>query len=199
MITIDDNLADVNFALGEYLKHTRQNVDEAMAKQGTKLAFAISNRMANDKPGKGAIRAERLSALKGGGGIRLRKSVRDWKPTRRKRGLNIQALRVQREIGLRESGSGFLQFATRINTGKLKGGQRARKVGRYKQQLAEAGLRFQADGTNLKIVYGGPQSEFGGTLNRPRFRRHINNALAEVAEDIMVYVDRKQEAPYHGR
>lgn len=195
MITIEDNLADLNVALGEYLKHTKLSVDEAMVKQGTKIAFEISRQMSAMKPAKGAVRAERLAALKSGEGVRVRKSLRKWKPTRnsrKDRSLNIQALRVRRELNLREQGRGFMAYGTRINAGKLRGKQRIEKLGRHKQQLAEAGLRFEPDGTSFKLVYGGPQSEFGGTLNRPRFRRHINAAIVEVTADILTYVDRKQ-------
>lgn len=196
MITIEDNLADLNVALGEYLKHTSKSVDESMAKQGSKIAFEISKEMAAMKPGKGAIRAERLAALKAGEGVKVRKSIRNWKPTRRKRAdssLNIQALRVRKELNLRERGRGFMAFASRVNMGKVRRNAKVLKKGKpMGQQLAEAGLRFEKDGASLRLVYGGSRSEFGGTLNRPKFQRHINAALVAVTADILTYVDRKQ-------
>ena len=220
MITIDDNLARLNVVLAEYMRHTSKSVSDAMAKQGTKIAFALSSRLAAEKPGKGAVRSERLAALSAGGGIKLRASVRNWFPagsrsdlkrrkvgfgrsvsgTKRVRGkrLNLQALRVKKELGLRERGGGFMAFAARINAGKLRSSKKVTKRGRYHQQLAEAGLMFSGDGAGLQVVYGGPQSEFGGTLNRPKFRRHVNNAIAEVADDMQTYIDRKQREAGNG-
>lgn len=195
MITIQDNLDQLNAALGEYMRHTKLNLDDALIKQGTKIAFAISQRMAMEKPGKGSIRAERLAALKAGEGVRVRESIRTGKtPKRGKSRLNRQALLVKKELGLRERGRGFLSYATRLNASKLRSTKHVKKVGRYNQRLAEAGLQIVPDGGSIKVVYGSARSEIGGTLNRPKYQRHINDALAEVTDDILQYVDRKQEA-----
>jgi hypothetical protein len=194
VITIEDNLDQLNAALGEYMRHTKLNLDDALIKQGTKIAFAISQRMAMEKPGKGSIRAERLAALKAGEGVRVRESLRTGKTPKAKSRLNRQARLVKKELALRERGRGFLSYATRLNAGKLRSAKHVKKVGRYNQRLAEAGLQIVPDGGSIKVVYGSARSEIGGTLNRPKYRRHINDALAEVTDDILLYVDRKQEA-----
>ena len=196
MVTETDNLARLNVALAEYIQHSRQTVDEAIAKQGAKLSFALSRRLRAEKPGKGEIRAERLAALKAGGGVRVRDSIRkkiSGTKRFRKGGLNLQARRVKAELNLRERGKGFLAYGTRINVGKLSAttASRVGKVGRYGQTLASAGLRFNTDSSRIEFIFGGSKTELGDTLAKPRFRKHIDAAIGDVADDIQVYLDRK--------
>jgi hypothetical protein len=187
-----DNLERLNRELSEYMKYTKQTVAEAIAKQGTKLSFALAKRLKKEAPGKGVVRSERLAALKSGGGIAIRESVRN-KITKGNRSLNRQALRVRRELNLREQGKGFMAYGVRVNTRSLARGSggRVHKVGRARQLLATAGLRFNPDSARVEFEYGSVKSELGTTLGKPRFRKHINAALGEVADDIRVYLDRK--------
>lgn len=130
------NIDQFNATLREYVRLSRKTAEDAVLKQGIKLGFELSRRMAAFKPGKGAIRAERLAALKGGQGVRVRPSVlaklyaqrsvrvrlsdratvfgaRGQRSVKSKgKRLNLQALAVRAELNMRERGRGFVQQAS---------------------------------------------------------------------------------------
>ena len=196
MITLDDSLERLNRNLAEYAKHTSKSIQDAVAKQGSKLAFELSARLQAEKPGKGSIRAERLAALQSGGGVKVRDSIRQKVTSGKRRGkLNLQARRVRAELNLRERGRGFLAYGARINTRPFLSAraQRLQHWSRHRQLLATAGLIFNPDTAKIEISYGGPQTELGDTFQNPRFRKHINAALGAVADDIQIYLDQKLE------
>lgn len=141
-VTFHSNLNQFNAALGQYVRLTKLSTQEAVAKKSADFAFRLSRELATFKPGKGAIRAERLAALKSGQGIRIRPAVYDqiyktkgivqdiktkrfgFATRKRIRGskmsggkrLNVQALAVRREIALRESGRGFLSYSAKLKS-----------------------------------------------------------------------------------
>lgn len=198
MIEIQDNLDRLNRNLAEYAKHTSKSVQEAVAKQGSKLGFELSKRLQAEKPGKGAIRAERIAAMRGGEGVHVRQSIRDKvRAGKRKGRLNLQARRVRAELNLRERGRGFLAYAARFSSRPFQSGraQRVRHFGKYRQLLATAGLFFNPDSARLEIRYGGPNNEAGDALSKPRFQKHIAGAIDAVADDIQVYLDQKLARP----
>ncbi|MBN8246434.1 MAG: hypothetical protein J0L84_03205 [Verrucomicrobia bacterium] len=132
----------LNRMLGRYIELAKKLPQEALAKQGTKLAFELANRLMPLMPAKGAVREAGIEMLKSGRGIRVRPAVRERlmfrhtahsdiasRQTRygkssktgfRRKGktLNFQALAVQAELNVRERGRGYTQHVARI--GNLK-------------------------------------------------------------------------------
>lgn len=193
MSTEPDNLARLNANLAEYVAISKRTVEEAVSKQAAKLSFALSRRLQAEKPGKGAIRAERLAALSGGEGVHVRDSIRNRiKPRKRRARLNLQARRVRAELNLRERGRGFMAYAARLNTRPFATGavKRLQHRSRYHQLLATAGLYFNPDSARIEFVYGAPNNEVGSLLGT-KYQKHVNAALGEVADDMRVYLDRK--------
>ncbi len=139
MITaeITYNLDRLAVACKLYGEASGKSEDEVVTKQAGKLAWAIYFGMRRIMPAKGAVRAERLAALKAGQGVHVRQSVYDeigekygalpiaeGKALFRRRGeivgsvdrkgatLNLQALAVEKELNLRERARGFSAYAT---------------------------------------------------------------------------------------
>lgn len=141
-VTFQSNIDAFNQALGQYVRLTKLSTQEAVAKKSADFAFRLSRSLSTFAPKKGAIRAERLAALRSGQGIRVRPAVYDqvyktkglvqdiktrrfgFATRKRIRGsklsggkrLNLQALAVKKELTLRESGRGFLSYSTRLRS-----------------------------------------------------------------------------------
>lgn len=75
MIKVSHNLEALNRTLTEYRRVSGLTTTEVLVKQGTKLSFELSNRLKGLMPGRGAIRNERLAALKSGEGVHVRPSI----------------------------------------------------------------------------------------------------------------------------
>lgn len=141
-VAFQTNLDEFNSALGQYVRLTKLSTQEAVAKKSADFAFRLSRALSTFAPKKGAIRAERLAALRSGQGVRVRPAVYDqvyktkglvqdvktkrfgFATRKRVRGskmsggkrLNLQAIAVKRELALRESGRGFLSYSTRLRS-----------------------------------------------------------------------------------
>lgn len=218
-IHVQSELGLLNADLARYQQITRKTPEEMLLKQGGKLAFALSQNLRGLMPGKGAIRAERLEALKARDGIYIRPSVRQQvlakygarqeistreivfgkrgrKSVLRKGGkrMNLQALMAQREINLRESGRGFLGFSARFSgIGKMKPGWRQRWLDRYSRMLAEAGLTInRADGVLEFAWEKGPSAKQAAEgLLKPKAQERIVQAIRNVRMDVEEYLARK--------
>jgi hypothetical protein len=218
---VQTNIDQFNSTIEEYIKLSRRSTQEAVIKQGNKLAFALRGRLALISPKKGSITAERLSALKTGGGVYVRPliaisvmkkygaatRVKDrsivfgnnkqqksalFKIGGIKKRLNLQALMVKRELALRERGLGYLGLAARMSgISDIVPGKRARWFGRYKQEIAEAGLVATETSAGLRLQYGSEESKVGIGMKRPRAQAAIAAALREVRLDMMEYINRK--------
>lgn len=229
MISIQTNVDQFNAALREYAKHNaRLDMSEAIVRQGVKLTWALRDRFIKSRPAKGAIRAERIAALAQGEGIAVRPSVRQAVMQRKgaysdiatkrvvfgkagkgedRKGRNLQALAVVRELGLRERGRGFMAFASKMGGLRGLGGYMNRTgldvaakavdffkrqhSGRYGQQLGTYGMKIAGEQSLLELSYGGSKTAVGKAMQKPAFRREIAGALNDVREDMMVYVRRK--------
>lgn len=76
MISIEHNLDALNRILPEYGRLRGMTTAEVLVKTGTKLAFALGQRLTELAPGKGSIRSERLSAMRSGEGTLVRPGIR---------------------------------------------------------------------------------------------------------------------------
>lgn len=215
MISVEARVEELNAALVRYAELSRREPEDIVLKQGAKLAFALSGRLRLLAPKKGAVRAERLAALESGGGIAVRESVRRaiWRKhgvtgrvsdrrlvigdkmrgsiKRSGKRVNIQALAVQRELSVRESGRGYLGFAARfLGIGKvLKLGKSERYLDRVRRTMSTAGLSIARDDATLRLRF--VKDDIAGALGGEKQKAAIAGAIAEVRADIQQYVDRK--------
>jgi hypothetical protein len=159
-----------------------------------------------------------MAALKSGGGVFVRQSVKKevaakYKlaqslKTRRtqiatgKKGkhrgsvvrkgkrLNIRALMVQRELALRESGRGFLGYTSRFTRfGRIAESKHLEHFSRYKRLLTKAGLSISQDKQTLAFNFQPKPSE---GLSTSAAQSAISEAIREVESDINVYLQRKE-------
>lgn len=222
MIRIEHQLGRLNTALADYQRVTRLSLFDVLAKQAQNLTHHLRDRLETLTPPKGAIVAERMQALRHGNGIYVRPGLREsvmkkygWasdlqthrggfvrgrkKPKivgslkRKGKHLNLQALSVQRELRLRESGRGFTPWAAQIRRlGDLPAKRTIRHLGRYRQELATAGIQFDASGGSVTLQWGAtPPSEIGDSLAQPRAEAALSAALDDLTGDINIYLARQ--------
>jgi hypothetical protein len=217
---LQSDLARLNSTIADYIRVGKKLPEEALAKQAGKLGFAFSQELRGLIPPKGSIRSESLARLKGGGGIRVRPSVRKAVFEKRrarqdlatrdlvfgagKRGtrsirrqgkrLNLQALAVTAEINIRERGRGFLSVSSRIPRFTRALGDVQRSLSRYGPILGEAGLRAAPEGAEARFLWG-PHSRASLAAARglsiPKAEAALSRALNAVAEDIRLYIEEK--------
>lgn len=218
-IVIESELGLLNQAISRYQQLSGKTPEETMRKQGGKFALVLSQKLQTLKPEKGAIRAERMAALQSGWGVKVRESVREQvmakygarqeidsratvfgkrgvRSVMRKGGrrLNLQALMVQRELNLRESGRGFTAFSARFaRLSEVKPGSRKKWLDRYSRYLASAGIAATNNSGTLEFSWGGGGSsdQAARSLQRPRAQAAIAAAIQDVRKDILKYVERK--------
>lgn len=75
MITVHDNLNALNAILPEYMAVSGQTTAQVLVKKGYDLSKRLSDKLRMLKPGRGTVTADRIAALKGGEGIRVRDSI----------------------------------------------------------------------------------------------------------------------------
>jgi hypothetical protein len=191
-LTFDTDLQAFNETLAEYLKHTRSNFRDAVVKKSSDFAFRVRKGLAPLKPEKGAIRTERLEALRAGEGIRLSGTARKYAQkftiatrsslkTRmaggymerarngklKRNGRNWWQVAVDREISLRESGRGYLalswRFTSLFSQLRAAGG---RFGDEHKQQQVDDRLRRFLAGLGFDVTDDGAQVTFSWGGNR---------------------------------
>lgn len=114
-----------------------------------------------------------------------------------KKKLNLQALMVKRELNMRESGVGFMSFASRLRgIDTVSPGDARFWAGKFGQKTADAKLAITGDGdeATMKIVLGGSRSKLGDALLKPAGQSAIARALAETTANMQVYIERKEAA-----
>jgi len=215
---IEANLQDLQRALGLYVQASGKSVEEVFAKKSSQLGYQLRLEFRTLMPGKGSVRNERLEALKTGEGVRVRpsvyaavaekfgaaplaSSVMKWRSkggqlvgTNRK-GLNLQALAVQAEFNLRESGRGLLgQSAGFIGWragNDVSGTSQAKADSRYGAWLAKAGVTKTGTGTEAKFEWGGLSSmsdEAVHGIARTQGLAAVARAIDAVTSDMVPYL-----------
>ncbi len=76
-VSLQASLDDLNAKLPIYSELARKTPAEALARVGADIGYRIGGEVAKFTPGKGQITAERLAALKAGGGIHIRPEIRE--------------------------------------------------------------------------------------------------------------------------
>lgn len=219
MPTLQDNLDQLHKALALYVRASGLTFDQVLAKKEKQLGFALRDEFRTLMPGKGSVRSERLAALEQGRGVHVRQSVYDaisekygalplagglmrWrtkggqiKGTNGK-GLNLQALAVQAELNLRESGRGFLGQAARFvgwpAGNDVSASSEAKAESRYGAYLAKAGLRHTGAGPEATLEWGGiseMSSEAVKGISRTRGMAAVARAIDAVTTDMIPYLE----------
>lgn len=215
--SIQRNVADLNRLLSLYVRASGLSIEDVLKKKGTKLGYQLRLEFKSLMPGKGSIREERLAALKAGEGIRVRPKV--YQMIAEKFGalplasgvmralrkgkvvgtisyggvkLNLQALAVQKEIKLRESGRGFLGQSAKFLG--IEGRTSTKAVSRYNETLSRFGFQSFTTGPEVKFVWGGwseASDEAVKGIARERGLAAVARALSAVTEDMIPYLERK--------
>lgn len=223
-VIFQTNLDEFNVALTRYAAISSKGVAEAIAKKGADFGFRLAKNLRELAPEKGSVRAERLAAIKAGGGIKIRDKIRERTMTRygvsqtldtRKlrmgkklsatkrvggKLLNLQALMVRAELNTRESGRGFSSYGSRFKSLSQQlaadrwGEKRVQILDRYNRFVSACGFRNRPEETSLLFSWGGNESsnKLAKSLQKPRQQRAIADALDATRDDIMVYLNRKQ-------
>jgi hypothetical protein len=196
-------------ALQKYGELSEKSESEIIAKQSAKLRRNIWQGLRALMPAKGEVRAERMAGLASGIGVKVRASVyaeiaskfggaaqfgqRFTSIERKGKTLNFQALAVQRELGLRESGRGFMAFSTPKSAA---GAELAHieKDSRYNQLLSTFDIDVRPK-TKMKFAEFTWQADSPALegLSAEQQTSVLLNAVRETTDDIMVYVNRKVE------
>lgn len=214
--TVRHNIGDLSRVLPLYAQLSGKTDRETLEKQGGKLIREVYFQLRDIRPAKGSIRTELTARLAGGRGIKVRPSVREkvtakWTDRLKAKQLKaedqfwgeslgnlnwkflLQQKMIQAEIGLRESGRGILSISSRYSS-TLKGGEKS--ISRYGQLLSQFDINLSNRSKTAKLLWSGvshQSKEVVGGLQRPRGKAAIQDAVANVYDDIMVYVRRKQK------
>lgn len=212
------DIAALRETLVRYGELSGKSESEIVSKQSGKLGLAIRQNLAELKPAAGAVRAEMLLRLKAGEGVHVRPEVYERLNSRRgisqdietgqfrfgqkaaltvtQKGkkLNYQALAVKAELGLRESGRGFMSFATP----RTKSFAEQQTVGvthdRYNRILSYLKLDLRPTAAVKFAQFSWPSdSPATEGLDQAQQMAMIDAAVRFVNADIMDYVNRKLE------
>jgi hypothetical protein len=220
-LAVRHNLDRLGGSLRRYIALSGKSPEEALSKQGGKFAYVLSRRLRGLSPAKGEVRRERLEALKSGEGVKVRPRVREaikekyhaatdirskklqivrgrkkavGSIKRKGRRINLQALMIARELAVRESGRGFLATGSKFPR-TLKVHHAA--ISKFGVQISQAALAGNGDGATLSFDWSRSQSELSGSaasgLSKPRATAVTALALRDTADDIGVYLQRKDE------
>lgn len=185
LVEIKTNLDAFTAGLKEYGRISRLSGPEALVKQASKFTYFLQRGLMTLTPEKGAIRSERLAAMKAGGGIHIRQALLDRMMAKhrvtqdvrtqgyRMRGakalamvkskgkrMNFWALAARAELNLRESGRKWVALSARHRgisqaLNPTKSSTRTEQLDRYKHFLSSAGLKVQPNDSTLRFDWGG--------------------------------------------
>jgi len=205
-LTVSTDIDRLTSAVNQYVRLSGKTLQEALQKQGGKLAFNLRTGFRGLAPAKGSIRSTRLAALAAGGGIKVRASAWQWateqvagrQTTRRKRRsggkrqLGKSALAVKRELSIRESGRGFVSVSARF---PLTLG--ASQVARSKFGPVLSSAIIESADRNAKLTLSWDPSRghlaegVAAALGNPRAETILADAVKATTADIQVYLNRK--------
>lgn len=223
-LSVSHELGELKAAIGRYQELTKKSPQDVLLKHGGEFAYALNRRFRFLAPAKGSIRASRIAAMKGrGSGVFVRPSIRAKifsqygahtdlassqvrffrgkgrvrevaSVTRKGKSLNLQALAVQAELNLRESGRGFLGRSAKFDSlrDRLQGGGDSRWLDRYTRLLAEAGLRISQDNGTLTFTWEGEAGSGAATaIMGAKGQQQLAAALQDARQNLEEYLSRK--------
>lgn len=207
---------DLNSVIRLYQQMSGQSSQDVLRKQGGKLGRQMYFNLRRIIPEKGSIRETALARLKAGKGINIRKSV-DESVTAKyadqfKRGqareedkfwgesarghmnwkFRLQQKKIQREIGLRESGRGIMSLSIRY---PFVLSHDVKSISKYNQLLSKVGIVVNAQNQYAQFIWPGISAQSKDVvegLRRSRVNKEVRAAIITTTEDILVYTRRKQ-------
>lgn len=218
MNAVEANLEELHKGLALYVRASGLSFSQVLAKKSKQLGYALRDEFRSLMPGKGSVRSERLAALKDGRGVHVRESVYEsiaekygalplaggvmrWRTKggtirgSNNKGLNLQALAVQAELNLRESGRGFLGQSARFvgwpEGNDVSAYSDVKAESRYGAYLAKAGLKQTGSGPEATLQWGGFSAMSADTvkgISRTRGTRAVARAISAVTEDMIPYL-----------
>jgi len=109
--------------------------------------------------------------------------------------LNVQALRVQFELSLRESGRGFLSRSSDFHQSRYISGNKAVAFNRHGEALGEVDLEMSITNESATLRWGGGLSNYSNeiaiAMEKPKAQSIIADSIRYISEDMKVYIDRK--------
>lgn len=201
---VQSNLDLLNLSIAEYVRVSSKSRDEALAHQVGKVQFAIYRGFRGIVPEKGDIRAK---ARGRGWRVAVREEVKQKVDRElgasgsktvtvagRRVRLNRQALRVHRELGLRESGKGYLALMFRrrgwnafVHFQPSKKSAEKRIVDRYRNTIGMLEMESTEEAVTFRMRDPRP-----GTAVVEEERQIVADALMAVNQDVQDYLIRKQ-------
>lgn len=211
-VEVQYSVKRLNEACRLYGQLSGKSEAEVIQKQSDKLGYNLSQGLRKLAPQKGAVRAERLAALKAGYGVHVRPAVyeavmakyggfinakgdvrffRKFKERTTVRGLNFQALAVKAELGLRESGRGFMAYST-PRARSYAESLNVEKESRYGKVLSVFDMDVREDAEHKFARFTWPENAPATAgLSKEQQMRVVNDAVNETSADIEVYIKRK--------
>ena len=226
-LQIESNLAELGPKLERYAQLRKMSVVDAVRKHSKEFTFFLADELNAFKPTRGSIKSSTLAWLKGRTkGVKVRPTIqfavaakygaRQDITTRRfqlqkrgkgsvlkgsknnKRRLNLQALMVERELKARESGIGFISFASRQKgLMEISPGSSFKWFAKFGQKVSESKFSLVANTAGesiakMEITYGGSETTLGEALQKPFAEAAISNALQRTSDNLQTYLDRKE-------
>jgi hypothetical protein len=217
-VELTADLGELRETLVRYGELSGKSEADIIAKQSDKLGRTLRANLKELMPAKGSVRAEMLQRLKDGGGVHVRQAVYNALQGRKglsqdvetqqyrfgqkatatvsvggKR-LNYQALAVKAELGLRESGRGYMSYSTPRNRSYAEEVSIGTQHDRYGRLLSflKLDLRTNAETKYAQFSWPSDSPALEG-LDAAQQLAMIDAAIRFVNADIMDYVNRKLE------
>jgi hypothetical protein len=216
---LDSEMARLNQTLALYQRASGKALDEVLRKKSNDLRIELFKQFRTLMPAKGAVRAERLQSLRHGGGIHVRAKVYEAIAAKygavpiesglmmfragargglrgtTRAGLNLQALAVQRELSLRESGRGFTAWSANKQLMPSAEATEGVSVSRYEEWLGEFRMprTVEKDGKAEATFTWGPLSQESAdvvrAIGRAKGMKAVQRAMAAVTADMIPYIE----------
>lgn len=111
--------------------------------------------------------------------------------------LNLQALMVQRELALRESGRGFLSRSSDFYQSRYISDDSAKAYSRYGGVLGEVDMEMTFANESATLRWGGGLSgysnEIAKAMEKSKAQEIIADSIKYISDDMQVYIERKNE------
>jgi len=109
--------------------------------------------------------------------------------------LNVQALRVQFELALRESGRGFLSHSSDFHQSRYISGDSEKAYARNSSVLGEVDMEMSIMNESATLKWGRSISPYSrgiaAAMELPKSQSIIADSIRYISEDMKVYIDRK--------
>lgn len=221
-VEINYNLDRLAIVAKQYAAASGKDEGEVIKRMAKKFSRNLYLGLRQLKPVKGSIRQTRIEKLKQGIGTHVRQAVYDDVAARynalplaggkmmfrnrkgrlvgsNSRGLNLQALAVQRELSVRESGRGFAAHTTPNPSRASSDNDEVDVLSRYGFLLSELQLHAASQAETKYALFryrprsnGGDYQSAVDALAPEQQLKVVNQAIKDATADTLEYIKRKQ-------